>query len=384
MAALNTEALYNERLALVEGAMNHTKTDRVPVLMMAETWVLSYAGKTIQEALEEPYGEFSCFEKMWEEIPMDVSFTGYFAREPKMYPPLGCRPYFYSDDNVTIQSREFAFMEVEDYPELIQNPANYFYNKNLLRKYPALSLSSPQDSDALKESFQAFLPVAQKISTYPAMAKEKWGMPIIGGGAYVNAFDTLMDFLRGLPQAFADLRRRPQEVIEACDALLPLLLNNLFAMPMPEFPYILMPTHAPGFLNYKQFEKFFWKTFKAAHEEIQKHGNKVFMAMEGNWDHLLDFLGDLPANNIIGQVEATDIFKMKDTVGDRIAVAGGMPFEYLKCKTKEECIDHAKKVLDHCAPSGGYIFCTDKIALSALDFNVENLIAVHTFVQNYR
>ncbi len=182
-ATINAEALYNERLARVEGAMNHIKTDRIPVLVMAETWVLAYSGKKIQDIENTPEKELPCFEKMWKEIPMDVSFTGYFAREPKMYDPLGVQPYFYSKDGTTIQSREFAFMPAEDYPALIDDTKNYFFNKNLLIKYPALRASYPQDAEALLKSFLEFLPVAQKIMGNPAIAKEKWAMPIIGGRA---------------------------------------------------------------------------------------------------------------------------------------------------------------------------------------------------------
>lgn len=383
-ATLTTETLYNQRLARVEGAMNHTITDRIPVLVMAETWVLAYAGKKIQDIQNDPQKELPCFEKMWNEIPMDVSFTGYFAREPKMYHSLGTEPYFYSKDGTTIQSREFSFMKPEDYPVLINDTKNYFYNKNLLIKYPALNLPYPQDAEALLKSFLEFLPVAQKIMGNPVMAKEKWGMPIIGGSAYVNAFDTLMDFFRGLPQMFSDLRRRPQDVLDACEALLPILIDSLFIMPIPPYPYILMPVHAPTYLTRPQFEKFFWPTFKKAHDEINKRGAKVFMAMEGNWDHVLDHLTDLPKNSIIAQVEATDIFKAKDIIGKDLAIAGGMPFALLKYGTKQECIDHAKKVIDYCAPGGGYMFTTDRVALAGNDFKVENLIAVNEFVQNYK
>lgn len=380
------EALYNERVKLFDDAINHKESNRIPVIFMAETFVIGYAGKKIWDIQGDSKEELACFEKAWKDIYMDGAFASFLAREVRMYEPLGAKPYFYSNDGETIQSREFAFMKAEDYPELIKDASKYFRGKNLHAKYPNLQLPYPQNLEALKKSFGYYLNTIEKVPASITHAKEEFGIPVITGMPYVNAFDTLMDFFRGLPPIFADLRRRPQDVVDACDALVSFLLDNLFngQETMSSFPYILMPVHAPTYLTRKQFIKFFWPSFKKALLEIHKRGGKVFMAMEGNWDHMIDCLLELPKDFIFAQLENTDIFKAKDIVGSNIALAGGIPMSMLKYMTKQQCIDHAKKVIDYCAPGGGYAFSMDKVALSQNDINIENLIAVNEFVHNYK
>ncbi len=56
----------------------------------------------------------------------------------------------------------------------------------------------------------------------------------------------------------------------------------------------------------------------------------------------------------------------------------------LKIQHKRRIIDYAKKLLDECAPGGGYIFTTDRHFITGADVNTENVIAVHDFVHNYK
>jgi uroporphyrinogen-III decarboxylase len=60
-----------------------------------------------------------------------------------------------------------------------------------------------------------------------------------------------------------------------------------------------------------------------------------------------------------------------------------MPLDMLAFATKEECTQYAKKILDDCAPGGGYIFATDKPLLSLSDAKPENLKAVLDLVKEY-
>jgi uroporphyrinogen-III decarboxylase len=92
----------------------------------------------------------------------------------------------------------------------------------------------------------------------------------------------------------------------------------------------------------------------------------------------------MPKDFAICMVEGDDISEAKKRIGDNVTIAGGMPIAMLKYNTKGECIDYAKKLLDECAPGGGYIFTTDRHFITGADVNTENVIAVHDFVHNYK
>ena len=62
---------------------------------------------------------------------------------------------------------------------------------------------------------------------------------------------------------------------------------------------------------------------------------------------------------------------------------GGVPTFYLGNKTKQECIDKAKEIIDEVGYDGKLIFCSDKMLGFANDAKGENLRAVNDFVREY-
>ena len=81
--------------------------------------------------------------------------------------------------------------------------------------------------------------------------------------------------------------------------------------------------------------------------------------------------------------EYGDPSKIKKIVGKNHIVSGLYPISYLQTKSKQECIDEAKRLLDIMAPGGGYIFSTDKIIFSLKGQIAENLKAVLETVREY-
>ncbi len=382
---MNTEELYDQRVQMFIDTVNHKETKHIPIAIMALTWVLSNSNKTIFDIYEDPSLELKCFEKVWNDVYADATYNTTLGREPRLYKPLGAEPFFYSNDGITMQAREFAFMGEEDYPALINDTKNYIFNKNLLIKYPNLNLNYPQNLTALQESFKFLLEGREKNQVHTARAKEKFGLPNLVITPYINAFDVLMDFFRGLTEIFSDLRRRPEMVLQASEALLPVIMERSFPMDkMPTFPFAATPLHCAGYLTRAQVEKFFLPTFKKALDIIYKKGAKLFVALQGDMDHIIDMFNDFPKDFIIGMIEKSDICAAKDTVGKNISLMGGMPIAMLKYSSKQECIDYAKKIIDTCAPGGGFIFSTDKMLIAKNDVDVENLIAVNEFVHNYK
>jgi uroporphyrinogen-III decarboxylase len=116
---------------------------------------------------------------------------------------------------------------------------------------------------------------------------------------------------------------------------------------------------------------------------VKELGTQTFVFMEGSWEPYYDFLNELPANCMIGNLEADDPIEAKKLIGDKITIAGGVPLNLLRYGTKQQCLEHAKRIIDACAPGGGFIFTTDKALLSAGDVKIENLIAVNEFVHEY-
>ena len=87
--------------------------------------------------------------------------------------------------------------------------------------------------------------------------QQQAGMPQPMAGAFLAPFDALADVLRGLKGSLLDCRRQPDNVIAACEALVPSQINFALATadPFKRWP-VFVPTHKPCFMSPKQFDTF--------------------------------------------------------------------------------------------------------------------------------
>ncbi len=84
-----------------------------------------------------------------------------------------------------------------------------------------------------------------------------------------------------------------------------------------------------------------------------ERGHIVKCAFERKYEHLFDFLQDLPKNKTVGIMEDDDIRLVKKKLGDRMAIQGGLSTQTLYYASKEECLDIVKGLIDDLAPGGG-------------------------------
>jgi hypothetical protein len=75
---------------------------------------------------------------------------------------------------------------------------------------------------------------------------------------------------------------------------------------------------------------------------------------------------------------------LKKKLGHHVVIEGGVPLSWYLHKSKQECLDLAKKIIDECAPGGGFIFGSGAGSLSGTDLCKENMEAVFQLVHDYR
>lgn len=381
------EKLYQERINRFVTTCNHQEPDRVPILGQVATWAIAYAGTTIQEclkntdkALEEVYTKpFKDFKfDLCHELPMN--------RDMKFFSTLGNNSYFISEDGTTLQHDQVYTMNPEDYDQLNSNPTRFFAENFFPNKYPGLTVD--KIIQAIKDNMEFEQDDIKKFNFF----KEKIGMPIImafpmmSGYAY-PPLDFLFDYLRGFEGTTIDLRRRGKDVKKASEILFdfvaPLLGINEDTTSMTPYPPVATMMHIPTFISAKYFHEYFLPTYEKLIYKVHELGGKMYVFLEGDWTNKYDWLNGLPKNFMTAIIEHDDIFEAKKKIGDNITLVGGMPMSLLKLGSKQECLDHAKKVIDECAPGGGFVFSTDKVLMSAGDCNIENLKAVNEFVSEY-
>ncbi|HHX75126.1 MAG TPA: uroporphyrinogen decarboxylase, partial [Firmicutes bacterium] len=282
---------------------------------------------------------------------------------------------------------ETVGMDVEDYDYLIEKPYDCLLERVIPRQYKALNPEDPVSMAlALTKSYMGYAHDNQELAPVFAELVEKYGYypgpPPGSNGFTATPFDFLADQLRGFRNISMDIRRMPEKVLEACEALYPIVLKRGMPANPSNYGAVAMPLHMPTYMREKDFEKLYWPTFKRQLDEYASYGVHASIFCEDNWMRYLDYLYELPTDTII-MFEYGDPKLIKEKLGKKHIIVGMFPLVMLRTHTKAECVDHCKRMLDALAPGGKYRFALDKGPVSINDINLENYIAVAETVRDY-
>jgi uroporphyrinogen-III decarboxylase len=87
-------------------------------------------------------------------------------------------------------------------------------------------------------------------------------------------------------------------------------------------------------------------------------GIMPFVFYEGVWDQRLKYLTELPKGKTSGLFQFSDIFKVKEVVGNTMCIMGGMRNSLLQAGTAEEVRALTKQLCQAVGKGGGFIMST--------------------------
>ncbi|NLZ38751.1 MAG: hypothetical protein GX893_04000 [Firmicutes bacterium] len=280
------------------------------------------------------------------------------------------------------QHPDIAPLEFDEYPEFIKDPFEFIVRKIQPRVFGILQEDPLLGNIKIKIARDV---VASKFAGMGPRLVEKYQRANVIGmcGLLWAPFDFIADYIRSFSTILIDIKRKPQWVLEACEAVLEYEIRQIKNTPKRgAIPCISYPLHMPPFMRPKEVEKFWWPTFKKLIIATQEEGFMPSIFCEQNWDPHLDLLNDLPGTVKLA-FEDSDQKLIAEKVTTRHVFSHGFPAIVLKTGTKEECIEEAKRTLDNLAVGGNYIFSASKAAIRGSDFKTENLQAVIEFVKEY-
>lgn len=303
---------------------------------------------------------------------------------PYPYQVLQARSYKISEIGF-MQHPEIAGMEPDLYEKFIKDPYNVILENILPTLFPALDTDPVTKSLNMAKGLMAWQQQAAAVRKVQTDAIEKYGYLKAPAGADAGGIkcplDFIADFIRGFTGVLNDCKRYKSQLEEACEAVLPLLIKRA----TPVKPHYLgttsITTHMPGFMNTKDFERFYYPTFKKMIDTFAESGMGVRVFCEGNWARYLDHLHELPANVRL-RFEYADPKTVKEKLGDKQIISGFYPFSLLQIASKEKVIDEAKKLVDILAPGGHYYFEFDKSAITCQGNTKENMIALSDYLRD--
>ena len=386
-AGQGTAGSYDRKFQRFRDVLAGRLPDRVPVLPNIETWMFHHTGVGIRKAFTEDADSlFEAFRLLNEELYLDgvLSISNTFPL--KMGSLFGNALYQVSDRGVQIVGSKGRIMEAEEYEALASDPLAFFANELAPRRFAELQGSLEEKVSILKQSFYALAEFNRYNGGGIARIEKELGLPVLVKGTNYLAPDVVLDYLRDFAGISRDVRRCPDALFEACEAVYEMIMDMFYdTCQPPDGRVIFSPLHLPTYLRPKDFERLYLPFMKRYIQDMAvERGYQLYFFVEGNWMPYLDLLQELPEGaQLIGLFEGGDARQIRERMRGRMIFMGGMPLSVLAMGTREEAIDKAKECLETLAPGGGYIFSTDKVLLSPNDAKAENLIAVCEYVHEH-
>ncbi|MBN1188189.1 MAG: hypothetical protein JXA46_00400 [Dehalococcoidales bacterium] len=405
-ASPEAEKQYRARVQRIKDAVQlKTEPDRVPVFPIIGFFPAFYSGMTPRDAMYDYEKLSAAWKKYVLDFEPDAHLGIAIPTSGKMFDILDYRLYSWPGHGVGIncsyQYNEGEYMLAEEYDTFIQDPY-YFFNavyfprifdslkafqhlpnlanvQEMLFVGPnILPYGMPEVQAAYKSLFEAGTEALKWIGYVGAFDQEmsSLGFPDFFGGFSKAPFDTLGDTLRGTRGIMTDMYRRPQKLLAAMEAIVPLMIKmGASGAKAAGNPIVFMPLHkgADGFMSEEQFRTFYWHSLKKVFLGLIEEGCVPFPWAEGGYNSRLGIIKDVPRGKMIWGFDLTDMSKAKDILGEVSCIGGNLPLSILQLGTVQEVKDYVIRLIHAAGNKGGFILMN---GAAIDDIKSENLKAM--------
>jgi uroporphyrinogen-III decarboxylase len=405
--------LRREREQRITNAVNLRITDRVPVSCELGFFAAKYAGVPCSAAYYDFDSWMTAYRKTLRDFQPDMAFTRPFSPgkaleylDPKYmkWPGHGLGP-----DN-GLQAVEIESMREDEYDLFLGSPADYLIRHHLprvqgglgflsalpplsgtgwLEPWAAQNLAVFLTEPKIKEAIKNLQKAGREIRKWRSKAKAfdrlllDFGIPQLFQSAVMPPFDVISNMVRGMKGTMLDMYRRPDKLLAACEFILNQSLGKPLGKPNEYGNLRVFMTNTRGsdeFMSMKQFDTFYWPSFKKLVMKLIERGATPCIFFEGNFTSRLEHLLEFPKGKMLVRLDKTDIFRAKDVLKDHLCIEGNVPASLLQMGSVQEVKDYCKKLIDVVGKGGGYILgprsSTDEV-------KPENLKAMIEFTKEY-
>jgi hypothetical protein len=380
------KAKYRERAQRFRDALELKTPDRVPIAGLGGAFIYRRVGVPQKATMYDRWEEAAKAVIKFQNDFQPDSATATFMMSGASMEFLGQTNMKWAGyglpDDVQYQYVEQEYMRADEYDHFLSDPSDFVLRCFLPRQYSTLKglQKLPRfGSDGIQLGGRAIMPFmdpdviealgimkkAAEMSVTPGRVSMEtaqrliaMGYPSLFMGFGAAPFDVLGDTLRGTRGVLTDLYRCPDKVIKASEKILDLI--PIPDIPMGAPPLIMMPLHKGDdtHISLKQFEKFYWPTFKQIMLNMIEEGLIPAPFAEGVYTQRLNYLLELPKASVLWFFDRTDMHKAKDILGAHSPIMGNVPITLIATGTPEQVKERCKDLIDYCGKGGGYILCS--------------------------
>ena len=401
-AEYRARATRLKKAILLEG-----EPDRVPVCVLTGYYPATRKGLTPYDVTQDYDKAAQAWLETNHELQADSLMAPVFAAIPgKAYELLDVKILSWPGHGVaktaSFQYNEREWMRADEYDLLIDDPTDFLLHYYLPRVAGGLEglahLASPLDMVEIVGGPPWVMRwadphVLASLEKLTAAGREcaAWGgkiYPLLGRlvaegfpGPFSHMslapFDFVGDTLRGTRGIMMDMFRRPDDVLEACDRLAPVVVKWVTRRSNPFTPpLVFIPLHkgADGFMSVEQFQKFYWPSLRKVIEGLVADGFVPYLFAEGAYGTRLETIVDVPKGRTLWQFDHTDMRKAKEILGGVACIQGNVPLTLLQLGTAEEVTAYCRDLIEAVGPGGGFILDVGAVVDDAIDGNGEAMI----------
>ena len=380
------ERCYRERVGRFIKVFNLEKPDRVPVVLPAGNFPVYYAGMTLKDAMRDVVGLCDAHRKFLKDFESDSFASPMMIPSARAMEIIGMQnlkwPGHGLPDHATmLQFVEGEYMKADEYDLLLDDPSDFCLRRYLPRSLGALAsfenfeptqfilgmaqkFLNPAIFPAVRDAYKAIIDHGEENArwighlmgfNHEAMAA---GYPSLFGGQAHAPFDILADTMRGTKGVILDMYRQPEKLLAAIEKVTPMNINcGVAGANMTGNPIIFFALHKGDetFMSNKQYEKFYWPSFRKVIIGLIEEGLTPFLFAEGRYGCRLDIIKDLPRGKVVWHFDRTDMVEAKKILGDNACIAGNVPASLLCTGTAKEVKEYCRKLIDVCGEEGGFI-----------------------------
>jgi hypothetical protein len=377
---------YQERAQRFRDALELKVPDRVPIAGLGGAFIYRRCGIPQKATMYDHWSEAAEAVIKFQQDFQPDSATATFMMSGASMEFLGQTNLKWAGyglpDDVQYQYVEQEYMKADEYDHFLNDPSDYVLRKYLPRQYTSLkglakmpwfgsdgiqlggralaAFMDPEVQEAIgimkKAAEMSIAPLKVTMETSRRLTSMGYPQFFMGFGA--APFDVLGDSMRGTRGIMMDLYRCPDKVLKACDKILGLI-------PVPELPIgapplIMMPLHKGDdtHISLKQFDKFYWPTFKEIMLRMVQEGLIPMPFAEGVYTQRLSYLTELPEKSVLWFFDRTDMHKAKDVLGNHSPIMGNVPITMIATGSPDQVKACCKDLIDYCGKGGGYILCS--------------------------
>jgi uroporphyrinogen-III decarboxylase len=364
---MDNQKLFLERQNRIAATVALQKTDRTPVVILNDMFASRHMGLTMAEFVSDSAKACRAMIQSAVELGVDGIQLPFF--NPKLLSLVWLSrvelPGVELPSNSLWQVIEGELMKTEDYDVIINKGWNYFYFDFLKNRL----------HDILKQLEPTFAIVP---GAYQNCVEA--GLFPLSGGFVMTPFELICGG-RSMTKFFRDLYKMPDKVQAVFDAAMPdLIANAKQALAAKPFGVWTGGWRAASeFINPKLWQRFEWPYLKKLVEVTLEAGVAPIFHMDSNWDRDLEFFKEMPKGRCIFYPDhATNIYKIKEVLGDHMAINGDVPPTMLALGTPDDVYNYSRKLIRDIGPTGFILGQGCDIPPDAKVENVKAMVAAAT------